>query len=154
MKVLAQLNVNPSMGEDSFPFLGPLGDFPKMAISDKRAIRVAFGVPDHMACNPAAIARFKWEQNGRICHYCEKPVTREAVTADHIIPLSRGGSCRSANIVPSCMLCNGRKGNRTLREWQTKNFRREWANGPDLLEIIKNTPRMITYQPPELARSA
>jgi hypothetical protein len=155
VKVVAQLSVDFDVDTDLSVFVSAHGDTPRMPLSDKRAIRIALSVPEHMGCYPTAIARLKWDQNGQICHYCEKPILlRTQVTADHIIPLSRGGSCRAINIVPACHVCNGRKGNRTLREWQTKGFRKDWAHGPDFLEIAKNSPLMVSYQPPKLARSA
>lgn len=48
------------------------------------------------------------------CQYCgESP---GALTLDHIVPLSRGGSTSWANTVAACAKCNARKGNRTPEE--------------------------------------
>ncbi|MDQ6662475.1 MAG: HNH endonuclease [Chloroflexota bacterium] len=48
------------------------------------------------------------------CQYCGK--RERNLTLDHIIPRSRGGQSTWENLVASCKLCNGRKGNRSLKE--------------------------------------
>jgi len=42
------------------------------------------------------------------CAYCHKAVK---LTVQHVIPLTRSGSNRIANIVPACATCNSRIGN-------------------------------------------
>jgi hypothetical protein len=49
-----------------------------------------------------------------ICQYCGKHF-RE-LTLDHVIPRSRGGQSTWENLVASCRACNGRKGNRLLKD--------------------------------------
>src|SRR5262245_66394766 len=48
------------------------------------------------------------------CQYCGRHVTelkqREALTRDHLIPLSRGGANDWTNVVAACSPCNTRKG--------------------------------------------
>ena len=50
------------------------------------------------------------------CQYCGRAQTelrhREALTRDHLIPLSRGGTNEWTNVVTACSSCNTRKGNR------------------------------------------
>ena len=48
------------------------------------------------------------------CQYCGKH-TRD-LTLDHVIPRSRGGKGTWENLVASCKICNGKKGNRLLKE--------------------------------------
>ena len=50
------------------------------------------------------------------CQYCDKQLTKEVSTIDHIVPRSRGGTTTWENCVISCSDCNGRKGNRTPHE--------------------------------------
>ena len=54
---------------------------------------------------------------GNVCAYC----CREGkMTADHIVPLSRGGSNWISNIAPACSSCNGRKWTMTGGEFREK----------------------------------
>lgn len=48
------------------------------------------------------------------CQYCGKH-SRE-LTLDHVIPRSRGGQSTWENLVACCRACNGRKGNRYMKE--------------------------------------
>ena len=47
-----------------------------------------------------------------VCAYCPRPAT----TADHIVPVSKGGSNKLANLAPCCASCNRAKSNRD--DWQ------------------------------------
>jgi 5-methylcytosine-specific restriction endonuclease McrA len=49
------------------------------------------------------------------CLYCASTVNIEA---DHVIPISRGGTHGIGNLVPACRSCNARKSNRTIMEWR------------------------------------
>lgn len=53
------------------------------------------------------------KQGGRCC-YCRSVLTCDTITAEHVVPLSRGGkrSDRS-NIKASCLACNKAKGAQT-----------------------------------------
>ena len=54
----------------------------------------------------------QWWQNKLnegICHYCEKKFTRDELTMDHIVPVSRGGKSTKSNIVACCKECNNEK---------------------------------------------
>ena len=48
------------------------------------------------------------------CQYCGKR-SRE-LTLDHVVPRSRGGQSTWENLVACCRACNGRKGNRLLKD--------------------------------------
>jgi len=41
----------------------------------------------------------------------------ENITADHIVPLSRGGVEAEGNLQPLCGSCNSSKGNKLMSEW-------------------------------------
>lgn len=60
----------------------------------------------------------QWErlkqESGGICSYCGE--RSDDLTADHIIPLSRGGNHTLDNITVACRSCNSRKGERTPEE--------------------------------------
>jgi 5-methylcytosine-specific restriction endonuclease McrA len=54
------------------------------------------------------------------CQYCGRTAfdlkPREALTRDHLIPLSRGGTNEWTNVVTACSSCNTRKSNRLPSE--------------------------------------
>lgn len=54
------------------------------------------------------------------CQYCGRPGSelkpREALTRDHLIPISRGGTNEWTNVVTACSSCNTRKANRLPSE--------------------------------------
>ncbi|MFH2037351.1 MAG: HNH endonuclease [Candidatus Zixiibacteriota bacterium] len=59
-----------------------------------------------------ALRKSQWWQNqlnAGICHYCGKQFSREELTMDHIVPVSRGGRSNKGNIVASCKQCNSEK---------------------------------------------
>lgn len=58
-------------------------------------------------------------QEGK-CFYCKVELqhARNSWNADHVIPLSRGGSNDIENIVIACPLCNRRKHGKLPHEWQ------------------------------------
>ena len=49
------------------------------------------------------------------CAYCQH---NPAEAAEHIVPLSRGGTNLPSNIVPACTFCNSQKGAKLLSEWR------------------------------------
>lgn len=61
---------------------------------------------------------YHWKrQNGR-CFYCSTPIERDAATADHKQPISRGGADHCENVVAACAPCNHEKDNMTTEEYQ------------------------------------
>lgn len=64
--------------------------------------------------SPYATAEYKrnrkiiLESNNYICNYCNG----HATTADHIIPVSKGGSNELSNLLPACSSCNSTRQNR------------------------------------------
>ena len=54
------------------------------------------------------------------CQYCGRTQAelrpREALTRDHLVPLSRGGTNNWTNVVTACSPCNTRKANRMAHE--------------------------------------
>jgi len=50
------------------------------------------------------------------CYYCRVRVGARALTADHLVPLIRGGRSVRGNMVPSCKACNNRK--RAMLPWE------------------------------------
>lgn len=52
-----------------------------------------------------------------VCHYCRRQVGTRALTADHIVPLIRGGRSVRANLVAACKDCNSKKQSLLAWEW-------------------------------------
>ena len=61
--------------------------------------------------NPKLFARDK-----HVCAYCGAHGAEDALTREHIIPISRGGSDSWMNCITACRACNGRKANRLPEE--------------------------------------
>ena len=57
-----------------------------------------------------------YKRDNNICQYCGKKFQPEDLNLDHILPSSRGGKDSWENVVCSCVPCNLRKANRTLKE--------------------------------------
>lgn len=54
------------------------------------------------------------------CYWCGRDC-KEKHHADHLVPLSRGGSDWAYNIVIACVFCNCSRNNRILYEWKRFN---------------------------------
>lgn len=52
-----------------------------------------------------------WNDGRRSCHWCKlKFKDRREMTADHVVPLFRGGLDHELNMVPACSPCNKARG--------------------------------------------
>ena len=54
-----------------------------------------------------------FRRDSYLCMYCGGGFAEHGLTRDHVIPLSRGGRDKWANVVSACRSCNTRKGGRT-----------------------------------------
>ena len=61
----------------------------------------------------AKCEKYNWQ-----CAYCGCELDRQTATADHVTPLSRGGSSNISNIVPACLHCNLTKNTKTGKEFE------------------------------------
>lgn len=52
------------------------------------------------------------------CYFCDKQLSRQKKTRDHLTPKSRNGSNARNNIVDACRDCNNLKGCLTLEEFR------------------------------------
>ena len=62
-----------------------------------------------------------------ICHYCGRQVGTRALTADHVVPLIRGGRSSRGNMVPACKECNNRK--QSLLAWEWEDYLKAQGRG-------------------------
>ncbi len=63
---------------------------------------------------------FLFARDDYCCQYCGRSAaalrTREYLTRDHLVPVSRGGGNEWTNVLTACSTCNTRKGNRLTHE--------------------------------------
>jgi hypothetical protein len=58
------------------------------------------------------------EKFGLRCYFCKNPFTLDQLTLEHLIPVGRGGSARSAdNHALACFECNNSKSGLTVEEY-------------------------------------
>lgn len=51
------------------------------------------------------------------CGWCQRPLTEDSATTDHVVPLSRGGSNNWDNLCLACVDCNQARQNNLPGEW-------------------------------------
>ncbi len=66
------------------------------------------------------IKEYVINRDGSICCYCDKVLTPETVTMEHIVPDSKRGTFNTTNLTVSCSDCNNRRGNRPFFEYCKK----------------------------------
>jgi 5-methylcytosine-specific restriction endonuclease McrA len=59
------------------------------------------------------------ENSNYVCHYCGNPAT----TADHIVPVSKGGGHELSNLLPCCVRCNSSRQDKMLMRMRYWNKR-------------------------------
>lgn len=70
------------------------------------------------------------------CQYCYGKFSRNNLTLDHVIPLSKGGKTEWTNIVTACNTCNSRKSNRTDIKPKNKPY------APGYYELVRKRKQM------------
>lgn len=59
-------------------------------------------------------------RDGHRCQYCDVLLPAHELTADHVIPRSKGGKTTWDNVVAACAPCNRKKGGRTPSQARMK----------------------------------
>jgi len=78
------------------------------------------------------IKEYVINRDGMICCYCDRPLTPETVTMEHIVPDSRRGTFNTTNLTVSCSEHNNKRGNKPFFDY-CKQF--NWSE--DKLEKYK-----------------
>jgi len=65
---------------------------------------------------PALTNTALFARDQHLCLYCGKHFSRQLLTRDHVMPISRGGRDVWENVVAACFQCNSRKGGRTPQQ--------------------------------------
>ena len=65
---------------------------------------------------PALTNTALFARDQHLCLYCGKHFSRQTLTRDHVMPISRGGRDIWENVVAACFHCNSRKGGRTPQQ--------------------------------------
>lgn len=69
---------------------------------------------------PPLTNRALFRRDHYTCMYCLTTLPEQALTRDHVVPLSRNGSNAWTNVVTACAPCNQRKGARTPEQARMK----------------------------------
>ncbi len=86
---------------------------PSTVLQVPEHIRLTIGKGDRHWKIPPVNRRGVLHRDGYACQYCG---TRKHLTLDHVIPKSKGGQHTWENVVAACATCNGRKGDRWLKD--------------------------------------
>lgn len=60
------------------------------------------------------------QRDGFICCYCDKDLTLETLTLDHIVPDSKRGLFNFTNLTVACSHCNNKRGNKYFFDYCKK----------------------------------
>lgn len=91
-------------GQQSFIELHPI-------VAARGQARAQALSPTPTLTNVALFAR-----DAHLCLYCGREFSRQHLTRDHVIPVSKGGRDTWENVVSACFHCNSRKSNRTPQQ--------------------------------------
>ncbi len=104
-------------GDESFTFTGGInrrsGALSRVSVNSIIAVKRSSGHTHGQRTIPPLTNRELFLRDAHLCMYCGDQHGAYALTRDHVIPISRGGSDKWSNVVTACRTCNIRKGNRT-----------------------------------------
>lgn len=88
-----------------------------------------FADPEHIKrerSKAQELRKSQWwkQQLGKgICYHCEQKFSKELLTMDHLVPISRGGKSTKNNCVVACKDCNSKKGHLLTVEQKLEEMR-------------------------------
>jgi hypothetical protein len=63
------------------------------------------------------IKEYVINRDGSICCYCDKVLTPETITLEHIVPDSLRGTFNTTNLTIACYACNNKRGNKPFFDY-------------------------------------
>ncbi len=107
-------------GDESFTFKGGInkksGARSIVTINSIIAIKRSGNHKSIYRTIPPLTNRELFLRDAYMCLYCGSSPGEDALTRDHVLPMSRGGRDRWSNVITACRQCNTRKGDRTPEE--------------------------------------
>ena len=108
---------------DAIPEVAPY--FPRHRFAPAVALTAIGALLLARATEQTRLRRLSWgklreaifQRDNHTCTYCGYRGTRRTLEVDHRIPVARGGSDDSANLVTACWSCNREKGTMTEYEY-------------------------------------
>ena len=91
---------------------------------NKHAVYYVAGVMDGPYSGENALKK-AFEKHGGKCHYCEKSVTPNEFSIDHVEPKTLGGKNNLNNLVISCKSCNIKKQHQLIEVF-SPNAGKKW----------------------------
>ncbi|MEY3664690.1 MAG: hypothetical protein RLZZ153_872 [Pseudomonadota bacterium] len=108
------------LGDHAFTLHGGVnrasGEQSRLVLRSIVAVRGERGRHRGVAQTPVLLRDMLFARDRMMCAYCGGRFRAADLTAEHVLPQSRGGSNRWTNLVSACRPCNHRKGNRTPEE--------------------------------------
>ena len=68
------------------------------------------------------------------CQYCHLRFSPAALTLDHVLPRSRGGTTGWENVVTACKKCNSKKGDWT--PYEARMFPKRFPKAPSIISYL------------------
>lgn len=81
------------------------------------------------------------KRDGYACTYCS---AKEDLTADHVVPLTRGGTNDRSNLTACCIPCNTKKSNKLVSEWLPNSSTRFHADVHQIPPDNSKPPLILT----------
>jgi 5-methylcytosine-specific restriction endonuclease McrA len=108
------------LGEHAFTLRGGFsratGQQSRLVLRSIVAVRGERGSHRGQGQAPVLLREMLFARDRMLCAYCGGRFRATDLTAEHVLPQSRGGTNRWTNLVSACRPCNHRKGNRTPEE--------------------------------------